>query len=259
MNPRFQRLALITGAETIEALAQSTVAVVGLGGVGSWCAEALVRSGIGSVTLIDSDTVCITNINRQVQATGLTIGQPKAAVLKRRLLEINPACTVNSFEEVFSCENAGAFGLEKADYIIDAIDSIHYKLDLIETAFNVGSTLFSSMGTAQKLDPTRLEVADIWQTSICPLARLVRSGLRSRGFHHSFTVVYSKERLPLREDVALSCGTGHCLCPARDSSLAVEWCSSKKVINGTAVMVSASAAMILASLVIQDLVSKTGL
>ena len=256
MNPRFQRLSLITGAKTIDALSLSSAAVVGLGGVGSWAAEALVRSGVGSITLIDSDTVCITNINRQVQATALTVGQSKVAVLKRRLLEINPECTVNGFEEVFSSENASLFGLEKADYIVDAIDSVRYKLDLIEKAFENGKTIFSSMGTAQKMDPTKLKVADIWQTSVCPLARLVRSGLRARGLHHSFTVVYSTERLPLCEEEEVSCGKGNCLCPARPSSCAVEWCSSKKVINGSAVPVTASAGMILASLVIRDVAAK---
>ncbi|MDR2150397.1 MAG: tRNA threonylcarbamoyladenosine dehydratase [Spirochaetaceae bacterium] len=256
MNPRFQRLALITGAETIELLAQTTVAIVGLGGVGSWCAEALVRSGLANLVLIDSDTVCITNINRQVQATGLTIGQPKVLALEQRLLAINPDCTVKTFEAVFKAENAGLFCLEKADYIIDAIDSIQYKLDLIETAFSVGSTVFSSMGTAQKLDPTRLKVADIWQTSVCPLARLVRSGLRARGFHHSFPVVYSEERLPLHAEQSLACGLGQCLCPARRSPDAVDWCSAKKIINGSAVTVTASAGMILASLVMRDLAAK---
>jgi tRNA A37 threonylcarbamoyladenosine dehydratase len=229
--------------------------------VGSWCAEALVRSGIGRITLVDSDTVCITNINRQAQATVATVGEFKTDALRRRLLEINPRCEVIHYNRVFSRESAGDFGIEKADYVIDAIDSLTNKLDLIEYGNRIGVTLFSSMGMAQKLDPSRLRVADIWETGGCPLARLVRTGLRKRGFTASFTVVYSAERLPLSAGVEASCGSARCLCPSKPGGLScvagaagrpVEWCSSKKVINGSAVTVTATAGMILASLVLRD-------
>jgi tRNA A37 threonylcarbamoyladenosine dehydratase len=255
ISPFFQRLTLLAGPDAVEALARLRVIVFGVGGVGSWCAEALARSAVGHIALVDSDTVCVTNINRQVQATAATVGQFKVEALKKRLLEINPACDVEACGEVFSRETAPSFGIENADYVIDAIDSLSHKLDLIEYVAAAGISLFSSMGMAQKLDPTRLKTADIWETQGCPLARLVRAGLRKRGFRGHFTVVYSAERLPLSAGVAAACGSERCMCPARNSAdpnAPVEWCSSKKVINGSAVTVTAVAGMILGSLVIQD-------
>jgi tRNA A37 threonylcarbamoyladenosine dehydratase len=257
-NPVFQRLSLLTGADGIQALADSRVIVFGVGGVGSWCAEALVRSGIGHIALVDSDTVCVTNINRQVQATSATVGKLKVDVLKDRLLEINPACEVAAFGKVFSKDTAALFDIETADYVIDAIDSLTYKLDLIEYAAQCNTTLYSCMGMAQKLDPTRLKTADIWQTAGCPLATLVRQGLRKRGFSGHFTAVYSSERIPTVEGIEVSCGTAQCLCPVRkacaDGTVPHEWCNSKKIINGSAVTVTAAAGMVLASLVIQDVI-----
>jgi tRNA A37 threonylcarbamoyladenosine dehydratase len=260
----FQRLSLLTGADVLEALEKTRVFVFGLGGVGSWCAEALARSGVGTIHIVDSDRVCVTNINRQVQATSKTLGLSKAETLKKRLLEINPRCTVYPWERVFSQENAGIFGAEKTDYCIDAIDSLTYKLDLIEYAAAAGSKLFSSMGMAQKLDPTRLKAVSIWDTQGCPLARLVRQGLRKRGFAGDFTAVYSDERLPRHEEIPVSCGSagGRCFCPARgnrnNGETDIEWCVSKKVINGSAVPVTAAAGMILASLVIRDCYNRFG-
>jgi tRNA A37 threonylcarbamoyladenosine dehydratase len=261
INPIFQRLSLLTGAEALDALFRTRVLVFGVGGVGSWCAEALIRSGVGNIGVVDSDTVCVTNINRQVQATFGTVGKFKAGALKERLLEINPGCSVTAFGKVFSRETAEDFGIGGADYCIDAIDTLTHKLDLIEHA--AGRTrLFSSMGMAQKLDPTRLKTADIWETRGCPLARLVRGGLRKRGFTGRFTVVYSDERLPLRREAGALCGSPRCLCPSRDrgdpGDPPVEWCGSKKVINGSAVPVTAGAGMILASLVIRDVCFRTG-
>ncbi|MDR0635690.1 MAG: tRNA threonylcarbamoyladenosine dehydratase [Treponema sp.] len=247
LNPRFQRLALLVGLGTLDALARARVIVFGLGGVGSWCAEALARSGIGKLTIVDSDTVCITNINRQTQATNATVGCFKADALKARLLEINPACTLTVHNTVFCKESARTFGIEDVDYVIDAIDSLTNKLDLIEYTVQAGVPLFSSMGMAQKLNPAQLKTADIWDTQVCPLARLVRAGLRKRGFTSHFTTVYSEERLPRHEEIAVACGSGFCLC----SKQGTEWCSSKKVINGSAVTVTATAGMILAGLVVQ--------
>jgi tRNA A37 threonylcarbamoyladenosine dehydratase len=259
VNPIFQRLSLLTGAEALDALARVKVLVFGLGGVGSWCAEALVRSGAGNMLLVDSDRVCVTNINRQVQATTRTVGLSKAEALADRLREINPACTVRALGTAFSRETAGDFGIEGADYVIDAIDSLTHKLDLIERVAGAGVSLYSSMGTAQKLDPTRLKIADIWETQGCPLARLVRSGLRKRGFHGHFPAVYSTERLPLHREITVSCGTARCLCPGPCDEQGAEWCASKKVINGSAVTVTAAAGMILASLVIRDVHARYGL
>ncbi|MDR1353615.1 MAG: tRNA threonylcarbamoyladenosine dehydratase [Treponema sp.] len=266
VNPIFQRLALLAGRETLDALDGARVIVFGVGGVGSWCAEALVRSGIGRVAIVDSDMVCITNINRQAQATTATVGEFKTEALRKRLLEINPRCEVIPYSRVFSRESAEEFGIEKADYVIDAIDSLTNKLDLIEYCGNARAPLFSSMGMVQKLDPTRLKTAGIWETEGCPLARLVRAGLRKRNFTGSFTVVYSSERLPLSAGEEAACGSARCLCPPRTrescaaygagDSRAVEWCSSKKIINGSAVTVTAAAGMILASLVLRDIYSR---
>jgi tRNA A37 threonylcarbamoyladenosine dehydratase len=257
VNPFFQRLALITGSEALDALAEKRVIVFGLGGVGSWCAEALVRSGLGRIDLVDSDLVCVTNINRQVEATSKTVGLSKAETLKERLLEINPRCAVRAYGEVYSRKTSGHFDIPGADYVIDAIDSVSCKLDLIEAVSAAGTALFSSMGMAQKLDPTRLKTAGIWETSGCPLARIVRQGLRKRGFAGTFTVVYSDEQLPVRTDISVSCGASACLCPARTKDESgrdfPDWCSLKKIINGSAVTVTATAGMILASLVIRDI------
>jgi tRNA A37 threonylcarbamoyladenosine dehydratase len=256
-QPQFQRLALITGAGVMQELAKTKVIVFGLGGVGSWCAEALARSGVGEIALADSDVVCVTNINRQTQATSKTIGQFKADALRARLAEINPDCGVTVHNRVFSRDTADVFCVENYHFVIDAIDSLGPKLDLIELCGNLKKNLFSSMGMAQKLDPTLLRTADIWETEGCPLARLVRSGLRKRGFTGHFTSVYSAERLPVHTEISVGCGEGECLCPSRDGVCAddgggaKEWCASKKLINGSAVMVTASAGMILASLVVR--------
>jgi tRNA A37 threonylcarbamoyladenosine dehydratase len=257
MNPLFQRLALLVGGECLDALERARVMVVGVGGVGGWTAEALARSGVGEIALVDSDAVCVTNINRQIQADISSIGKPKVEVLRDRLLSINPRCSVPLFEKKFSRENAEIFPIERMDYVIDAIDSITYKLDLIEICFEKGAPVFSSMGMAQKIDPTKLLTADIWETKGCPLARLVRQGLRKRGFSEKggrFTVVYSAERLPVHSEIQTSCGSGLCLCPVKKNSAdSPEWCASKKIINGSCVTVTATAGMILAGLVIQDI------
>jgi tRNA A37 threonylcarbamoyladenosine dehydratase len=251
MTDPFQRLILLTGTEAAEALEKCKIIVVGIGGVGSWAAEALVRSGAGNISLVDHDTVSVTNINRQIQATGGNIGRLKTEALEERLKDINPSCRVRSFPLFFSRETAEFFDISGADFVIDAIDTLESKLDLIETALALKKRLFSSMGMALKLDPTLIRTADIWESSGCPLARLVRQGLRKRNCDGHFTVVYSPERLarfPLQ-------GGG-----------TVPYCSSgdmptghdKRAINGSAVTVTATAGMILASLVIRDICGRFG-
>jgi tRNA A37 threonylcarbamoyladenosine dehydratase/predicted adenine nucleotide alpha hydrolase (AANH) superfamily ATPase len=237
----FQRLALLTGTDVLKKLTQTNVLIFGVGGVGSWCAEALVRSGIGKIGLVDFDTVNASNVNRQIQATSRTIGLAKVEVLKLRLLEINPDCEVSVWAKNFSRENAAEFGIEKADYAIDAIDTFPHKLDLIEFLSNSGITFFSSMGMALKIDPTRIKTAGIWESGGCALARLVRQGLRKRGFNGNFTVVYSDEppinagQNPSGESIDKGDPAG------------------KKRINGSCVTVTAPAGMALASLVLRDI------
>ncbi|MCL2442221.1 MAG: epoxyqueuosine reductase QueH [Treponema sp.] len=230
----FERLGLLIGEEGINKLKNTHVLVFGVGGVGSWAAEALVRSGIGKIGIIDNDVICASNINRQIEATTLTIGLPKAATLKKRLLEINPECEVTAWDELFCRENADKFNIEKADYVIDAIDSLNHKLDLIEIVYNSGVVLFSSMGMALKMDPSRIKTASIWKTDNCPLARHVRQGLRKRGFSGDFTVVYSNEQ-PIKTSEQPAPG--------------------QKPVNGSAVTVTASAGLMLASLVLQCVVT----
>ncbi len=241
----FQRLGLLVGNEGLLVLERARVVVVGVGGVGSWAAEALARSGVGRIAIVDADTVCESNVNRQIQALPSTIGLPKAAVLRERLLSINPACSVEAFEAIFSNESAEIFHIEDADYVIDAIDSLSFKLDLIETCFRKNVKLFSSMGMARKLDPSRLKTADIWETGGCPLARLVRQGLRKHGFTGSFTTVYSDERLPHAD-------TSH----GENDADVEERLGIRKAVNGSCVTVTASAGFILAGLVIQDVYMK---
>ena len=252
-------MTLITGDEVAEALTKSRVIVVGLGGVGSWCAEALVRSGIGNISIVDFDTVCVTNINRQIQATSKTVGRLKAEALQERLKEINPSCEVAAFPDFFSNDAVELFDISGADYIIDAIDVLKSKLDLIETALTMKKRIFSSMGMALRLDPTLIRTADIWKTQGCSLARLVRQGLRKRKCYGRFTTVYSPERLPRREPSSpdhdpsqVSAGSG--AEPAPESLIKVP--TGKKVINGSAVTVTATAGMILASLVIRDIYAR---
>ena len=263
INPIFQRLSLITGEAPIRSLQETRAFVFGIGGVGSWCAEALVRSGIGRLVIVDSDIICITNVNRQLEATARNVGKSKVSELKVRLEEINPACEIVAIQKVYSRENSSLFDIASGDYVIDAIDSLTYKLDLIEHAFSAGARLFSAMGAAAKLDPTRFKVADIWETQGCPLAKLVRQGLRKRGFTGHFLAVYSTENLPPKPGASVSCGSLQCLCPGAaggtgENPDAKEWCSSKKVINGSAVHVTATVGMILAGLVVQDMYSRCG-
>ncbi|MCL2007249.1 MAG: tRNA threonylcarbamoyladenosine dehydratase [Treponema sp.] len=239
-NRIFHRLSLLVGPDALKALWESRVMLIGLGGVGSWCAEALVRSGIGNITIVDYDTVCLSNTNRQIQALNDTIGRLKAEVLAERLKCISPECNIIPITETFSKHNTEKFNIDDADYIIDAIDSLESKLDLIETAFSHGKRLFSSMGMAFKLDPTQIKVQDIWNCSGCPLARLVRHGLRKRGFTGTFPVVYSPEVLPKKD------------LPDEEPDYTERGTGRRPL--GSAMPVTAAAGMTLASLVIRDIV-----
>ena len=190
MLNEFSRTELLLGSEGVSRLKKSSVAVFGVGGVGSYTAEALARSGVGHITLIDNDTVNITNINRQIIALQSTVGMLKTEAAKARILDINPNCEVT----VHSCFYTGnEFELDNFDYIADAIDSVSSKLALIENAIKSNIPIISSMGTGNKLDPTKLVVTDISKTEMCPLAKIVRTQLRKRGINHH-TVVYSTEK-----------------------------------------------------------------
>ena len=170
----FQRSELLLGSEAMERIAEKRVIVFGVGGVGSWCAESLVRSGIKHLTIVDSDSVCASNINRQLMATTQTIGQVKVDVLRERLLSINPSAEITALHQFFTAETADSFHLESYDYIIDAIDTLKDKTLLILMACNTEAKFFSSMGAALKLDPTRIKIAEFWKVQGDPLARVIR-------------------------------------------------------------------------------------
>ena len=169
MEDIFQRGERLLGNEVMNTLAKSRVIVFGVGGVGSWCAEGLIRSGVGTLTIVDSDCVSITNVNRQLMATTKTVGKPKVDVLRERLLEINPNATINAIQDVYCAENATSFHLDEYDYVIDAIDSLKDKAHLILEATMSNVKLFASMGAALKLDPIKIKVAEFWDVKGCPL------------------------------------------------------------------------------------------
>ena len=192
IQEKFSRSAMLLGDTGMENLKKSHIAVFGVGGVGGHAVEALVRSGVGKIDVFDCDTVSVSNINRQIIATEKTVGRAKTEVIRERILDINSACEVRAFNLFYSSQNAEGIDLSVYDYIIDAIDSVSSKIELIQRAVKEDVKIISSMGTGNKLDPTRLEVSDISKTSVCPLARVMRTELRRRGINH-LKVVYSRE------------------------------------------------------------------
>ena len=255
----FNRAQLLLGSDAMERLNSIKVIIFGVGGVGSWCAESLVRSGISHLTVVDSDRVCITNINRQLMATVKTVGQVKVEALKERLLTINPMAEIDARQQIFSEETADSFCLDSYDYIIDAIDSLKDKRLLIEMACNTKAVFFSSMGAALKMDPTRIKVAEFWKVEGCPLARALRQRFKrlKRKPARKFLCVYSDELLENKGHNA-SCGTEKCMCPKAKNGpgdaalLNHEWCSSKAQINGSLMHITAIFGMTIAGLVVKD-------
>ena len=255
----FQRTELLLGNEVMEKIASKKVIIFGIGGVGSWCAESLVRSGIRKLTLVDSDLVCITNINRQLHATTLTVGEVKTEALKKRLLEINPSAEIQTLQKIYEPESSDFFELDQYDFIIDAIDSLSNKIDLIRKATRTKAVFFSSMGASLKLDPTKIRVAEFWKVKGCPLGHIVRKKIRKGDLPaKEFMCIYSEELLE-NKGTGASCGTDKCLCPKLknapgDPDLADhEWCSQKAVINGTVAHITAIYGFTLAGLVIQSI------
>lgn len=255
------RTALLVGDAAIERIATARVILFGVGGVGSWCAESLVRSGIRNLTIVDSDRVCITNVNRQAMATTSTVGRVKVLALRDRLLDINPAAHINAIQEIFSAETAENFHLEQYDYIVDAIDSLKDKLELILRCTKSEGPLFlSSMGAALKMDPTKVQVSEFWKIDGCPLAATLRRRMRKqkRFPERKFQCVWGPEVLP-NLGQPTSCGTHACICPKAPSGdgradlLNHEWCSSKAQINGSISHITAIFGFTLAGLIIQHL------
>ncbi len=196
MQNSFSRTQLLLGSQAMEKLSSARVAVFGIGGVGGYVCEGLVRSGVGSFDLIDDDKICLTNINRQIIAKHSTVGQYKCDVMKDRMLDINPVVKISVYKCFFLPENAHEFDFTKYDYIVDAVDTVSAKIEIIVKAQSCGVPVISCMGAGNKLDPTALKVADISETKVCPLARVMRRELKKRGIEH-LKVVYSEEQ-PVR-------------------------------------------------------------
>lgn len=259
----FRRTELLLGADMMEAIAQKRVIIFGVGGVGSWCAESLVRSGIEKLTIVDSDRICVTNVNRQLMATMHTVGQVKVEALKARLLEINPHAEITALQQIYTEETADSFCIEQYDYIIDAIDSLKDKALLILRATATKAVFFSSMGAALKMDPTKIQVAEFWKVKGDPLAAALRRKLKKQGTlpRRKFKCVFSEELLQ-NQGVNKSCGTSMCLCPKAKEGpgdpalLNHEWCTSKAQINGTLAHITAIFGFMLAGLVMADINKK---
>ena len=249
MPDRFSRLRLLIGADALEKLKDSHVAVFGIGGVGGYAAEALARSGVGAIDLIDDDKVCLTNINRQIYALTSTIGKYKVDAAKERILDINPQAAVNTYKTFFLPENAHEFDFSGYDYIVDAIDTVSGKIALIEKAKEEGVPIISSMGAGNKMDAAAFEVADIYETSVCPLAKVMRRELKKRGIE-SLKVVYSKEK-PLApfEDEENSCKK-NCICPPGTERN----CAARRQIPGSNAFVPPVAGLIIAGEAVKDLI-----
>ncbi len=251
MPDEFSRTELLIGRKALDRLKQSRVAVFGIGGVGSYTVEGLIRAGVGSVMLVDDDKICLTNINRQLHATRKTIGMFKADVMRERLLEINPNAVVDSIKEFYSQQTSETFFEgSKIDYIVDAIDTVSSKIDLVMQAKQRGIPIISCMGAGNKLDPTRFEVTDIYKTSICPLAKVMRHELRQRGVE-SLKVVYSREApiAPI-ETEQTSCKL-KCVCPEGTKRK----CTQRRQVPGSISFVPSVAGLIISGEVIKDLIA----
>lgn len=250
MQDQFSRTRLLFGPEGMEKLKNSHVAVFGIGGVGGYAVEALARSGIGALDLVDDDKVCLTNVNRQLYATRSTVGRYKVEVAEERIRDINPDCRVRIWKTFFMPDTQDQFDFSEYDYVVDAIDTVKGKLALVEAAKAAGTPIISCMGAGNKTDPTAFRVADIYKTSVCPLARVMRTECRKRRIRH-LKVVYSTE-LPVRplEDPAISC-RNHCICPPDTRK-----CTVRRDIPGSTAFVPSVAGLILAGEVVKDLLKK---
>lgn len=248
MLNQFSRTELLLGRDAMERLSGCRAAVFGIGGVGGYTAEALVRSGIGAIDLIDDDKVCLTNINRQIYATRKTVGAYKVDVAKERILDINPDIKVHTHKTFYMPDTAAEFDFSQYDYIVDAIDTVTGKIELAVNADIAGVPIISSMGAGNKLDPTAFEVDDIYNTSVCPLARVMRYELKRRGISH-LKVVYSKEK-PLApiDSPKISCKQ-NCVCPPGT----VRKCTQRRQIPGSVAFVPSVAGLIIAGEIIKDL------
>lgn len=247
---RFSRMQLLVGAEHMAKLERSSVAIFGIGGVGSYAAEALVRAGVGRIALIDFDDICVTNINRQIHALNSTVGGSKVDIMAQRCRDINPDAVITPIQSFYEAETAQKLLNPKFDYVLDCIDHITAKLHLIESCTNQQLPVISAMGAANKLDPTQIRVADISSTVKCRLARTIRRGLRKRGIDSGVEVVYSTEEFrPLSVDSAVC--AENCVCPSQEEQ---RWsCSDRRVILGSSSWIPSMFGLTMAGVVVQNL------
>lgn len=246
---KFARTEMLIGTENLNKLKNSSVIIFGIGGVGSYSVEALARAGVGKLRLVDFDDICLTNLNRQLHALKGTVGKIKAEVMAERVKLINPDCEVEVVKEFYTVENGEELLAGEWDYVIDAIDTISAKLHLIETCVKRGTPVISAMGAGNKLRPELMEIVDISETSICPLARVMRKELRKRGIKKGVEVVYSQEfpRKPVMEGDCKS----NCICPGGDGH-----CTKKRQIPGSISFVPAAAGLLLAGRVVNKLIGE---
>lgn len=238
----YNRVELLVGSEGLERLNSSKVIIFGVGGVGSWCAEGLLRSGVKHLTIVDSDKVCATNVNRQLMATTRTVGMPKVEALKSRLLEINPDAEITAIEQVYTEETADSFDLDSYDYIVDAIDSLKDKILLILRASASKATFFCSLGAALKIDPTKVRVSEFWEVRGCPLGAAIRKRMRQAGTLPSkkFLCVYDDEVLENRAEASITEG--------------IEQGMFKKArVNGSLVHITGIFGLTISGLIMQDI------
>jgi tRNA threonylcarbamoyladenosine dehydratase len=256
------RVEMLLGTHAMERLMKIRVIIFGVGGVGSWCAESLIRSGVINLTVVDPDSVCPTNINRQVQATSLNTGKLKVMEIKKTLLEINPEADITARQEAYDETTGGNFDLKSYDYAVDAIDIVRNKVHLIENCVKAGVKIFSSMGAASKKDPSKIKIDLLSNTKTCPLAREVRRGLRKAGVTADIPCVYSDElpSAPLIDNSFTGEICGSDIGGEDDNNAAGEsgagWSGRKKKVNGAVVHITAIFGFTLAGLVINDLLKK---
>lgn len=251
MLHRFSRTEMLIGSEALLKLCSSKVAVFGIGGVGTYVVEALARSGVGRLVLVDDDVVCLTNINRQLHALTGTIGKPKVEIMRDRVLEINPEAEVTVYQEFYLPDTAERLIHDDYDYIVDAIDTVTGKVDLVIRAKAKSIPIISCMGAANKFDPTKFEVADIYSTSVDPLAKVMRKELRTRGVD-SLKVVYSKEMPATPVETDENSCKFHCVCPPGTKRK----CTIRRQVPGSMSFVPSAAGLIIAGVVVNDLIKE---
>ena len=252
MLNQFSRTELLIGKEGIEKLKNAKVAIFGIGGVGSFVVEGLVRAGVENFVLIDDDKICLTNLNRQIIATRKTIGKYKVDVEKERILEINPNANVETYKEFFMPNSTVDIIKDDITYVVDCIDTVSGKIEIIQQCKNLKIPVISAMGTGNKLDPTKLEVTDIYKTNICPLAKVMRKELRKRNIE-SLKVVYSREE-PIKPDQNLECSCkANCICPPGTKRK----CAQRNQVPGSISFVPSVAGLIISGEIVRDIMGKS--